>query len=251
MWFKYIMVKLVLQNVSTLRGIVGVLNDILKEAKFKMTNDGVHMSATDPAKIIMIVLDIPRTGFDEYICEKEVELGVSIEEFYNVLKRANKGETVQIENIDNKLKIITTGKVAREFVLPLIESIEDAPKITTGEFSAKIVAETDIIVTAIDDASIISDELVFKATQGNFEVAAKSEFHSTNLNLIKDKLIDLNVKESAQSTFSIDYLRRIFATSKLAPVAELNISTNHIGKFSFSATDMFRMYFLLAPRTTD
>lgn len=245
------MVKLVLQDVSTLRGIIGILSDILKEAKFKVTSDGIHMSATDPAKIIMVVLDIPRTSFDEYSCEKEIELGISIEEFYNVLKRANKGETVQIENLDNKLKIITTGKVTREFMLPLIESIEDTPKISTVAFSAKIVVEAETIVTAIDDASIISDELVFKATPDSFEVAAKSEFHSTNLNLIKDKLIDLDVKEPAQSAFSIDYLRRIFATSKLAPVAELSISTNHIGKFSFSVVDKFRMYFLLAPRTRD
>jgi len=245
------MVKLVVQDVSGLRSIVGILNDILKEAKFKITNDGVQVAATDPAKIIMVMLDILPTSFDEFRCEKEVELGISIEEFYNVLRRANKGETVQIENIENTLKITTIGKVTREFMLPLIESIEDTPKIPLATFSAKIVAEADSVATAIDDASIISDELVFKAAPESFEIAAKSEFHSTKLNLNKDKLIGLDVKEPAQSAFSIDYLRRIFATSKIAPVAEINISANHIGKFSFAVVDKFRMYFLLAPRTMD
>lgn len=246
------MVKLVLQDVSTLRGIVGVLNDILKEAKFKITSDGINVMAVDPAKIIMLVVNIPRTGFDEYTCEKETEIGINIEDFYNVLRRANKGETVQIENIDNKLKIVTIGKVTRKFELPLIESIEDTPKISLQEFSAKIVVEANTVVTAIDDASLISDELTFKATPQDFEITAKSEFHSTNLTLAKDKLVDLDVKEPiVKSTFSTDYLRRIFATSKLAPIAEINISNNSIGKFSFTVVDKFRVYFLLAPRTSD
>ena len=79
------MVKLVLADATYLKDSISVISELVNEARFKLTKDGMEMVAMDPASVAMVIFKLFSSCFTEYDLDKEQELALNLQNLKQVL----------------------------------------------------------------------------------------------------------------------------------------------------------------------
>jgi proliferating cell nuclear antigen len=247
------MFKIKVADAKLLRDMVTSISILVDEATFKIEPEGLKLRAMDPSRVAMVDFEWPKTVFDEYICSEPTKMCINISELLKLLKRAGKGETVEL-GLDEKtgrLQVKIVGKYTRSFTMPTLEASEEeapTPKLT---FNVKVKATTEGLSQAIEDAQLVSDHVKVEADQEKLGLNASGDLMGAEITLLKgsDTILDLEVKEPSKATFSLSYLSEIIkAASATSDIATLEFSSNMPIRLDFQQAKEGRLTFYLAPR---
>ena len=243
-----------------------VIANIVDEATFKLTAEGISLRAMDPSRVAMIDWGLSRNAFTEYQCdatETPEKLCVNLTELLKLIKRTGKykvGKEEQDELVElskdastGKLLVAITGKYTRNFTLPTLEPSEEdvpTPKIT---FNVRAKLVTSQLSTVIEDAQMVSDHVKIEASAEDLVFKAQGDLLGATITVKKDSgvLLDLENKQPPQkATFSLSYLSEIIKTSQATgELATLEYSTDMPLKLDFlQNTENQQLTFFLAPR---
>ncbi len=247
------MFKLKVADAKLLRDMITSISILVDEATFKIDPDGLKLRAMDPSRVAMIDFEWPKTIFEEYVCTEPTKMCINITELLKLLKRAGKGETLELslDEKTGKLQITIAGKYNRNFTMPTLEASEEevpTPKIT---FNAKIKATTEGLSQAIEDAQLVSDHVKIEADSEKVVFNAAGDLMGATITLQKgsDTLLELDAKEPQKATFSLSYLTEIIkAASATSDIATLEFSSDMPIKLDFQQIKEGKLTFYLAPR---
>jgi proliferating cell nuclear antigen len=94
--------KLTLSEPKYLKDSISIISELVNETRIKVTSDGIELIAMDPANVAMIVFKLLPTAFTEYLVEKPVDIAVNLNNFKQILRRANPTDMLTLELVDNK-----------------------------------------------------------------------------------------------------------------------------------------------------
>ena len=86
---------------DNLKEFIGTVGSLVDEAKLNINEDGIQIKAVDPSHVAMIETNLAKSAFDSYEA-KDMEMGLDIDKFKNVLTVAGKDDMVELEK-DNEL----------------------------------------------------------------------------------------------------------------------------------------------------
>jgi proliferating cell nuclear antigen len=247
------MFKIKVADAKLLRDMITSISILVDEATFKIEPEGLKLRAMDPSRVAMVDFEWPKTVFDEYICSEQTKMCINISELLKLLKRAGKGETVEL-GLDEKtgrLQVKIVGKYTRSFTMPTLEASEEevpTPKLT---FNVKVKATTEGLSQAIEDAQLVSDHVKVEADQEKLGLNASGDLMGAEITLLKgsDTILDLEAKEPSKATFSLSYLSEIIkAASATSDIATLEFSSDMPIRLDFQQAKEGRLTFYLAPR---
>ena len=246
MYLSQLMLKAKVQA-EALKNVIDTTSILVDEVKFRITPDGIYLTAVDPAHVGMIDLKLKKEAFEEYEAS-ELELGIDLDKIKGILSLAapkdivslsyEEGEkrlTVQINNLTRKISLLdTTG-------------MTDS-KIPSLELPGKIIVNTNELSKGIKASEAISDHILISADTENFELVAEGDTDIVNLKLTKDALSLLECKETVKSLFSLDYFSDMIKVIKNENIV-LYLGTDYPIKMEFDiAEGNGRAIYLLAPR---
>jgi proliferating cell nuclear antigen len=236
--------KLKLDNPKIFSEIVGIISEMVLEVRIKVNNEGLSISAIDPANVAMILFKLPADAFSELEVEKEEILGVSLDNLKAVLRRVKAGSVLVMEKEENMLKIIIQDKIRKEFSLALIDVEGDEKPIPNLNFVSKIEMTSVDFSEAIEDCNVVADSCSFISAPDNFVIQGKG-----NLNSFKSEFSDeVNIQaEEASSKYSLEYLQKMIKGTKLTDKVVLNFGNDYPLKLEFN-TPKVSLSFILAPR---
>ena len=236
--------KLKLDNPKIFSEIVGIISEMVLEVRIKVNNEGLSISAIDPANVAMILFKLPADAFSELEVEKEEILGVSLDNLKAVLRRVKAGSVLVMEKEENMLKIIIQDKIRKEFSLALIDVEGDEKPIPNLNFVSKIEMTSVDFSEAIEDCNVVADSCSFISAPDNFVIQGKG-----NLNSFKSEFSDeVNIQaEEASSKYSLEYLQKMIKGTKLTDKVVLNFENDYPLKLEFN-TPKVSLSFILAPR---
>ena len=236
--------KLKLDNPKIFSEIVGIISEMVLEVRIKVNNEGLSISAIDPANVAMILFKLPADAFSELEVEKEEVLGVSLDNLKAVLRRVKTGSVLAMEKEENMLKIIIQDKIRKEFSLALIDVEGDEKPIPNLNFVSKIEMTSVDFSEAIEDCNVVADSCSFISAPDNFVIQGKG-----NLNSFKSEFSDeVNIQaEEASSKYSLEYLQKMIKGTKLTDKVVLNFGNDYPLKLEFN-TPKVSLSFILAPR---
>ena len=236
--------KLKLDNPKIFSEIIGIISEMVLEVRIKVNNEGLSISAIDPANVAMILFKLPADAFSELEVEKEEILGVSLDNLKAVLRRVKAGSVLVMEKEENMLKIIIQDKIRKEFSLALIDVEGDEKPIPNLNFVSKIEMTSVDFSEAIEDCNVVADSCSFISAPDNFVIQGKG-----NLNSFKSEFSDeVNIQaEEASSKYSLEYLQKMIKGTKLADKVVLNFGNDYPLKLEFN-TPKVSLSFILAPR---
>ncbi|MBD3303666.1 proliferating cell nuclear antigen (pcna) [Candidatus Woesearchaeota archaeon] len=243
--------RLTLADSTYLKDSIAVISELVHEARFKLTKDGVEMIAMDPANVAMVVFKLLSSAFTEYEIDKETEIAINLANFKQILRRAKANDVLSLElTNENKLKITLKGKSTRTFSLPLIEIEETEQKVPNLSFPVVISTATSVLNDAIDDADIVSESVTFSAEPDKMMVSAEGDLSKASIDIPADDLtkITSDTKAAVKSKYSIEYLKKMMQGSKLADEVNIHFSQDYPLKLEYKVVDKVLLSFILAPR---
>jgi|SRR3989338_10933048 len=233
-----------LENPKIFADIIGIISELVLEVRIKVNNEGLSITAIDPANVAMVVFNIPSSAFSQWDVEKEEVLGVNLEDLKAVLRRVKTGSVLTLSKEENEIKILIQDKIRKEFNLALIDVESEEKPIPNLEFNSKVEMSSVDFYEAIEDCSVVADSCSFISDAEKFIIKAKG-----SLNSFKSEFSDeINIEaEECTSKYSLEYLQKMIKATKLSEKVRINFSSDYPLRLDFK-TNAIELSFILAPR---
>lgn len=247
------MVKARMAESKVWKTCVGMMVNLIEEAAFKFTHEGVKMKAMDPSHIALVDFELPDKAFEEYNVKQPTILGINLLEMDKIMSRGKAEDELilELDEKQNRLGFTFKGASTRRLSLPLIDVREAELPEPKLQFTATAEVSAGVIQDGLKDAEIVGDNVKFELNEDGLIISAESDRGTTELKLSKgDKaLAKLNVKQGAKAMFNIKYLGDITKSVSSADSITINLGTDLPLQLDFPVADgKGRLRFLLAPR---
>jgi len=238
--------RLKLDSPKILSDIITIISELVTEVKLRITNEGVSLTAVDPANVAMAYFKLPSDLFSEFNLEQDQILGINLDNLKSVLKRCKPGSSLTLEKNqdENKLHLGIIDRIKRDFSLSLIDIASEDKEMPEWEFDSVIKIDTTALTEAIEDCLVVSDACSFTAEPNKFIIqaaglhSAKTEFSSDEAEIVSG---------NSSSRYSLEYLSKFIKGAKIASHAHLNFSKDHPLRINFPTGNVM-LSFVLAPR---
>jgi len=242
--------KLTLAEPKYLKDSVSIISDLVNDATFKVTKDGLELVAMDPANVAMVIFKLLSSCFIEYDVKKEMNITINMNNLKQILRRAKPNDMLSLEmDEDNRLKIVLKSNTTRAFSIPLIEVEEKEQKVPELKFEAVIKTTAEILNDSIEDADIVADAVSFIAEPNKFIIEAEGDLSKSKTEVKSGEDTKITVKgDKVRSKYSIEYLKKMIGGSKLSNDVTIQFSKDYPLKIDFKAIDKLLLSFILAPR---
>ena len=228
---------------------------VVDEGTFKISQDGMRLIAMDPAHISLVDFELSSSAAEEYVCEGELQMTISISELMKFLKRAKKGESLTLSYDEDAKKleltlVDATGSREKIFTLNTLETVEARSVTPRLSFDAKARVSVDAVRDAVRDSGVVSDYVKVTINPDAVIFLAKGELGTvqTKLSKMGAAVYEIEADKEVWAHFSINYLDRIVKpASSLSDEVVMQLSTNKPIKLSFPIPSG-RLEYLIAPR---
>ncbi|MBO8173701.1 MAG: DNA polymerase sliding clamp [Thermococcus sp.] len=246
--------EIVFDGAKDFATLIATASNLIDEAAFKVTEDGISMRAMDPSRVVLIDLNLPAGIFSKYEVDGEETIGVNMDHFKKILKRGKSKDILVLKKgEENFLEVTLQGTATRTFRLPLIEVEELELELPELPFTAKAVVLGEVLKEAVKDASLVSDSLKFIARENEFIMKAEGETNEVEIKLtLEDEgLLDLEVQEETKSAYGISYLADMVKGIGKADEVIIQFGNDMPLQMDYPVRDEGRLTFLLAPRVEE
>lgn len=242
--------KLTLAEPKYLKDSISIISDLVNEAKFKITSNAVELVAMDPANVAMVVFKLLSSAFVEYNVKETVELGINLSNLKQILRRAKPSDMLTLEMKDNQIKITLKGNSTRTFSLPVIEIDEKEQKVPELTFPVSIKTTSTVLNEAIEDVDIVADSVLLATNGSAFTVKGEGDLSQADIEIKQgdETRITADTKEEVKAKYSIEYLKKMIAGSKLADDVTIYFNKDYPLKIDYKVVDKVLLSFILAPR---
>tara|TARA_Y100000310_G_scaffold342276_1_gene444805 strand:+ start:999 stop:1742 length:744 start_codon:yes stop_codon:yes gene_type:complete len=242
--------KLTLAEPKYLKDSIGIISELVNEAKFKITPDAMELIAMDPANVAMVIFKLLSSCFTEYDVKQDTELSLDLGNLKQILRRAGANDMLSMEIVENRLKLQLKGKSTRTFSLPLIDTEDKEQKVPDLTFPASVKTNTSIFNNAIEDVDIVAESITFEADKTTFTLNGESDLSNANIMIPADEdtAITLEGEEKVKSKYSVEYLKKIMDASKLTDNVSIQFNKDYPLKLDYIVVDKLQLSFILAPR---
>lgn len=241
--------RLTLAEPTYLKDSISIISDLVNEARFKITKDGIELIAMDPANVAMVIFKLLSSCFTEYEIKDSVEIGVNLGNLKQILRRIGTNDILSLEvTEDNKLKILIQGNTKRTFNLPLIDLEEREQKIPELKFPAKIILPSSILNNAIEDADVVGESVSFEAEPGKFTISSEGELSQAKTEITSSEEVKIEAKSKVKAKYSLEYLKKMIGGSKLSGSVIVEFDTDYPLRLDYTTVDKVMLSFILAPR---
>ena len=243
--------RLILADPTLLKDSISVISELVTEARFKITKDGLEMIAMDPANVAMVVFKLLSSSFTEYDVEKEQEIAINLANFKQILRRVGASDILKLELAEeNKLKIQLKGSTTRTFSLPLIELEEKEQRVPSLTFPVAIATSSSVLSAAISDADIVAESVTFIVEADKLSIVAEGDLSKAHIEITNGEETKITSQNptKVKSKYSIEYLKKMINAGKLSDQVNMFFSQDYPLKLEYKVVDKLLLSFILAPR---
>ena len=232
------------------KAVISAISTLVEEATFESTVEGISFRGMDPSHVALIDVSWPNSAFEKYECDSDIKFGVRIDEFSQLIKRAGKSESIEINISEDNMLLVTIGK-NKKYKMRLIESSASDTPLHKIPYDSKITLSSSTFDKILGDVQVVSDYLTIHSVDAKVDFSGKGDSGEVNISLEKnkDELIEISVKEENTGTYSLEYLNPIIkAVGSTVDTVTCEYSDAKPLRIEFKVANIGRIHFFLAPR---
>ncbi|MFP3156768.1 MAG: DNA polymerase sliding clamp [Caldivirga sp.] len=236
------------------------LAQVLNEALFTMSPDGISLKAVDSSKVSLVILNIPSTALEEVNITDTVKVGILFDTVKKLARRIRAKDKVDIGVDRGRNRFLMTiyygskGKESgmyRKFYLPIVDVAQEdipEPKI---DYPVRIRMSMDAFKDALTMAEDISDAVTFAADPESFVIKASGEggrYYEVQYQSTDESFQEFSVSERHEASYSLEYITSM--NSQMAPICEyvtIEFATNKPIRLTYEFASGSLTYYV-APR---
>ena len=243
--------KLILAEPKYFKDSISIISELVTEAKFKVNSNGLELIAMDPANVAMVIFKMLSSCFTKYEVNEETELSINLNNLKQILKRAKAEDVLTLETTeDNKLKIQMRSNTTRSFSIPTLEIEDKDQKVPELTFPLSVEMSSAQLTESIEDVSVVAESVTFLGEKSQLLVKAEGDLSKALIEIKPDDhtVIKTDSEDKFKAKFSLEYLKKMIAGSKLSDRVYLNFNTDYPLKMEYRIVDRLSLSFILAPR---
>lgn len=243
--------KLVLAEPKYFKDSIAIISELVGEVKFKANTDGLEVVAMDPANVAMVVFKLLSSCFTRYEVQEAEEIAINLSNLKQILRRAKGEDMLTLETTeDGKLKIQLKSNTVRSFSIPTLELDDKEQRVPELKFPLKITMTSEMLTEAIEDVSVVAESVTFLGQKEQLIIKAEGDLSKALIEISPDEntVIKTDSSDKFKAKYSLEYLKKMIASGKLADQVTLQFNTDYPLKLEYKVTDRLLLSFILAPR---
>jgi len=237
--------RLELSDNNIIKNAFESIHKIVDEITMTADSEALRLNCLSRDHITFITMELQKTVFDEYECDKPEKIMIDSTEFIKILKKCKNTDILELSTDDSNLITVFKGDATRTFKLGLIDMEYDNPQPPLIQYPSEIRLSSTIIKDCLDDMAIFSDKIEFIVDEDYLIVRTDGQMGDAETKYIHGE----NIKEVSRSMFSIPRLTDIFRASKFSKECCICIGDDMPIKVTFTLpTNDGQLNYLLAPR---
>lgn len=247
------MISARMSNSKAWKTCISAIVNLIDEAAFKFTPEGIKMRAMDPSHVALLDFELLSSAFAEYKVEEPTTIGINLINMNKILGRANAEDEfiLELDEEKNRLVLKFKGASTRSLSLPLIDISESELPEPKLQFTATADVVAEVIQDGLKDAELVGDTITIELNENGLTLTSESEKGTSELELVRgnNALLKLDVKEPTQAKYNIDYLSRMTKAANTTDTITINLGKDLPILLNLQvAKNKGRLQFLLAPR---
>src|SRR3989338_1452187 len=243
--------KLVLAEPKYFKDSINIISELVGEVKFKAGPDGLELVAMDPANVAMVIFKLLSSCFTQYEVKKAEEIAINLNNLKQILRRAKSEDILSLETTDDgKLKIQMKSDPVRSFSIPTLELDDKEQRVPELNFPLAIHTHSAILSEAVEDVSVVAESVTFLGQKDLLSVKAEGDLSKAFIEIKPDErtTITTNSTDKHKAKYSLEYLKKMIAGSKLTDQVSIYFNTDYPLKLEYKVIDKLSLSFILAPR---
>ncbi|MBI4148423.1 proliferating cell nuclear antigen (pcna) [Candidatus Woesearchaeota archaeon] len=242
--------KLTLADATYFKDSISIISELVNEARFKVTKDGLELIAMDPANVAMVLYKLLSSAFTEYEVDKDQVLAINLANLKQILRRVSASDILSLEVAENKLHITIRSDSVRKFSLPILELEERAERVPNLTFPVVITMPASTLNSAIEDADIVGESVSFIAEPEKFSVMAEGDTSKAHVEIPGTGETKIKAESTARirAKYSLEYLKKMIPGAKLSPTVTVSFNQDYPLRLDYTVVDKVNLSFVLAPR---
>ncbi len=201
--------KLSMADARVFKDIVSAISTFLSEAEtanFTWSEDGLKLREMDQSRVAMIDLELPKDAFESFEAGGKFPFAVDPRALKAILSRAATGDRLELWVSKERLTVSLGAKTMRSFEICLLPPIQEELTAPRYDIKASQKLGAAEFRTAIQDASLVAENVVLIAKPGELTFDAKGDpgrigAMVTTYTLDSGDLLSSDVKEAFNSHY--------------------------------------------------
>lgn len=238
------------------KNIIESIKDLLTDINVYITKDGLRISAMDSCHVSIIKCIIDSTMFDEFRCETDSCIGLSIINLYKILKCMDHDDSLTLYSTDTHLVIIFHSDSRHsEFQLNLFDlETEDLEIPDDIEYDVNIKMLSQEFTKTITTLATIGDTCTINCNSEEVVLNTSGDIGDVNIKLESnsEKEQSISVSNDTNESYTLKYLSMFTKASLLNPNVVINMAIGMPLQLSYRLdNDRSVIDFFLAPKVED
>jgi len=236
-----------LYGTDELKQILGCISEIVDEASFVLTDEGLTFRGMNPSHVCLIDLSIPNSCFEKWQLTKPGTIALRMDETTKIIKGLDKKDTVRLSHNESCLLSISTKTTNTK--LRTIESSSTDQPLPKLSYNSHIAISFKEFKKALKQISVVSEYVTLETIGQKFKLSGIGDSGSNEITFEKgmQEIPELEVKEDTKATYSLEYLLA-FLKHLNSGCIELDFSSKMPIRIRVKFWNVASMVFYLAPR---
>eukprot|EP00842_Homolaphlyctis_polyrhiza_P004417 jgi/Hompol1/4977/HPOL_002314-RA len=253
-----------LSQAATLKKLLDAVRELVTDANFECSDSGIALQAMDSSHISLVALLLRAQGFDEYRCDRNASLGISLVSLGKILKCAANDDTLTLranENADVLSLTFESPNTDRisEFEIKLMDIDSEHLGIPDTVYDAVIKMSSAEFQRICRDMSTLSESITIDCTKEGVRFSADGDIGSGSISLKSGMSVDdaedtntvIELQQACTHSFSLKYLSNFTKATPLAKQVTLNLSGEAPLLVEYKVNDIGYIRYYLAPKIDD
>lgn len=250
-----------LRQASLLKKILEAIKDLVSDANFDCSQEGIALQAMDSAHVSLVAMLLRYEGFEHYRCDRNIALGINLNSMAKILKCAGNDDSVTIkadDDGDNVTFMFESPKADKisDFELKLMDIDSETLAIPETSYQAVVTLPASEFQRICRDLTILGDTVEISGTKEGVRFSVSGDLGSGNIQLRQTTDVDTKTEDSVtislenpvSLTFALRYLNFFTKATGLSPSVALSMSPDVPVMVEYPMEDLGYVRYYLAPK---
>lgn len=247
-----------LDNCSEFRKLLESIKDLVPNVNLNITNQGISFESNESLHVVQVKLRIPVSYFSEYKCNGSFNVGVSLKDFYTLMKLGQPEDSLILQYMDNATVLqvsLEAPKIPKicEFSLNLIAVSENDCVYVEVQNSGRFEMNSKELYQTCNDLSCVSEFLKISVNKMRVKFSVHTDLGQGSINLKQlrgQNGMHIQTPKTINTEINLIYAKKITKAYILTDRVEVRLYPEEpiIFYYNFSGAEL---KFYLAPAISD
>ncbi|XP_043704076.1 proliferating cell nuclear antigen [Telopea speciosissima] len=257
------MLELRLVQGSLFKKVLEAIKDLVTDANFDCSATGFSLQAMDSSHVALVALLLRSEGFDHYRCDRNLSMGMNLNNMSKMLKCAGNEDIVTLKADDGSDTVTfmfespNQDKIA-DFEMKLMDIDSEHLGIPEAEYQAIVRMPSSEFGRICKDLSSIGDTVVISVTKEGVKFSSRGDIGTANIVCRQNASVDkpdeaviIEMQEPVSLTFALRYMNSFTKAGPLSSTVTISLSSDLPVVVEYKIAEMGYIRYYLAPKIED